>query len=776
MNLLMNLVRKDFKRNKVITTALAVFLIISALFMAGGLRVAGTMISSLNGLKELAVPPEYLQMHKGTYDEEAFESFVETHDYIKDSLIVKMLDIRNANIIYQGETMEKCLMDNGFVIQNEGFDLLLNQDNEIAVVEDGEIGVPVYYVEELGINVGDVMTLHEGDYRKELTVSTIIRDASMSAALTSSKRFLISQADLDEISLHMGEWEYLFEFLLEEGTSTAVLEKDYIDAGMPSNGVAITGSQLTLLNNFSYGLVAFIIIAISILLIIIAVLCLSYIIRATIADENYTIGEMKAIGLPGKAIVKLYQMKYIILALIAAVIGYLAAIPFGDFFSSSVIMYCGYGTDEWMKWVFPLIGVILLSLIVILRCRRTIRKNLKSTVMELMRGEEKIKKEGHYSLPSRGLKHRNLTIALGELKCKWKEYLVIFLIFVFSSFLILIPMNIQSTVKNPSFMTYMGVGKSDIRIDIQYSDKLIEQKDASLSYLENDSEIEKYAIYQNGYVQLQNGDGEWEYLRVGNGDESVFPLEYLEGSAPRDSKDMALSYLNASELKKEIGDPLTVIYKGEELSFILCGIYQDITYGGKTAKAAIDFDEEDVEVYIIYLDVMGGVIIEEKTDELRSILTESKITPISEFVSQTLGGITANMRLVEGATMVISLLLSMLITVMILKLITAREHSAIAIKKAIGFSNQDIRIQFGIRILMIQFVAIIVGTVLANFLGEIIFGLILSSMGASKITMLIEPVSAYLICPAAQLFVVFITVIVGTSVVRNYHIRDQIME
>ena len=40
MKLLLNLVRKDFKRNRVITAVLAVFLILSALLMAGGLRVA----------------------------------------------------------------------------------------------------------------------------------------------------------------------------------------------------------------------------------------------------------------------------------------------------------------------------------------------------------------------------------------------------------------------------------------------------------------------------------------------------------------------------------------------------------------------------------------------------------------------------------------------------------------------------------------------------------------------------------------------------------------
>jgi putative ABC transport system permease protein len=776
MKILLNLVRKDFKWNRVITTALAVFLVLSALLMAGGLRTAATMVSSLNGLSEKAIPPEYLQMHKGPYDEEAFAKYVGTKDYIEDSLVVQMLNIRNSGIIYEGETLERYLMDNGFVVQNEGFDFLLDLDNEIATVKNGEIGVPVYYAEELGIEVGDSLTLREGDYSKSLKVSTLIRDAAMNSALASSKRFLVTEEDRDELSLHMGEWEYSFEFLLAEDTSTALVEKEYKDAGMPSNGVALSGSLLTLLNAFSYGLVAFIIITISILLVLMAFLCLSYIIKATMAEENQTIGEMKAIGFPGKEIGKLYQMKYVMLVTIAGVIGYLGAIPLGNFFSTAVVRYCGPGTGLWMAWVIPLVGILLLSLIVVLGCRRIIRRNLRSTVVQLMRGEENMKREGHYTLPVRGLRNRNLTIAFGELKCKWKEYSLIFIVFVFASFLIQLPTNMKNTVENPSFMTYMGVGESDIRIDLQYSEKLEEQKDAVLGYLEDNPEIEKYAIYRNGYVQLQNKDGDWEYVRVENGDGSVFPLQYLEGCAPVEKKDMALSYLNASELGKTVGDSMTVVYQGEEILVNISGVYQDITYGGRSAKAAIDFEESDVDVYIIYLDLREGVAIGEKTDELRTILTGSKITPVSEFVSQTLGGITDNMSLIEVAAVTISLLLVMLITMMFIQLLTAREHRAIAIKKAIGFSTRDIRIQFGVRILVIQFLAIVTGTILANVLGEAIFGLMLSSMGASKITMLVHPLSAYLLFPAAQLLVVLVTVVIGTRAVRNYHIRDQIIE
>lgn len=775
MKLLLNLVRKDFKRNKVITIALFLFIFLSMTLMATGLRITGTMLSSLYGFNDLAVPPDYLQMHKGSYDESAFNDFVDKQDYIKDALVVKMLNIKNANIIYKGETFEKFLMDNGFTVQNENFDFLLDMDNNIAVVRDGEIGVPVYYALELGIKVGDTITIGNGDYTEKMIVKTIIRDSAMNPPLASSKRFLVSNDDLRDLSQNMGEWEYSFQFLLEEG-ATATLQKDYIEAGLPSNGVGITGSLLTLLNGLSYGLVAILILGISFLLVLMSLLCLAYIIKATLAEENHTIGELKAIGVSNKSIQKLYQLKYIILVLIAAVFGYIVAIPIGVSFSSSVIMYCGNGTSEWMKWLFPLIGLIFLSIIVVFKCRRIIGKNIKSTVRELMFGVANVKKEGHYSLPNKGFGKVNLMVVLGELRCKWKEYLTIFLVFVFSSLLILIPMNMRKTIENKSFITYMGVAESDIRIDIQYSDKLTELKDTVITYIENDSEIEKYAIYKYGNLQLQSETNEWEYIRVQSGEEAGFNLKYLQGEAPKGDSEIALSAMNREDLGKDVGDSIITKYLNDELVLTVSGIYQDVTYGGKTAKANIDFKENEVEVYIIYLDVSDGVSINTKTMDLRSILDDSKITPVAEFVSQTLGGIINYLVLVEIAAILISLILISLITILILRLLTAREHSEIAIKKAIGFSNRDIRIQYAIRILIIQVLAIIVGTLIANLLGDSLLGMIFSTMGASSITMLVEPVFAYILSPLTQVFVVFITVVLGTKVVESFHIRNQIME
>ena len=776
MKLIWNMVKRDMRQNPVVTTVLGVFLLLSMLLMATGFRTMGTMFSSLTGLNKAALPPEYLQMHKGEIDEAKADEFARSVEGIEAYELVRMLNISNANIWYEGESFEAFNMDNGLVIQNEKLDFLLDEENQIASVNPGEIGIPVYYAEEKGIQTGEKITLRINDYEKTFIVAHIIKDAQMNVALSGSKRLLVHKEDLDDVSRHMGEWEYIFEYLLTQDGSAKELKTAYMEAGMPSNGVAITSGLLTLINSISYGVTAVLVMFLSLLLSVIAVLCLSYIIRATLTEESRNIGTMKAMGFPQKDISRFYFMKYITLTGIAAVIGYVAAIPVGNLFSVSVVNYCGQGNSEWLKWLLSAVGVLLLALFVLAKCNKMLRKNMQSSVVTLLKGEVQNQKECHYKLPKKGLKNTNLSIALGEFSCKWREYIVIFFVFILASFLILLPMNLKNTIQDSSFITYMGMGQCDVRIDIQYNEEIESQKEAAVAVLEQDGEIETFAVYANGYVEVENVEGEIERLRVMNGEWQAFPVQYVEGTAPKAADEIALSYLEADEMGKVLGDTMEIQYQGENKSYRVCGIYQDITYGGKTAKANISFETGDIEVYVMYLDVAEGVSVEQKVSQLRQILPECKITPVNQFISQTLGGVTDNIGTIEIAAVVLAGTLIVLITIMFLQLAMAREHSAIAIKKAMGLRNQDIKIQFAIQVLLVQVTAIILGTILANGLGGPILAAFLSSMGCAQITIIKAPVMAYFICPAMQLFLCGVTTWIATESVRKFSIRDQIVE
>lgn len=776
MKLLWNMVKKDIRQNPVVTTVLAVFLLLSMLLMATGFRTMGTMISSLTGLNEVALPPDYLQMHKGEIEEEKADEFAQSVEGIKAYELVRMLNISNANIWYQGESFEAFQMDNGLVVQNEKLDFLLDEDNQIAIVNPGEIGIPVYYSEERGIQTGDTITLKTNGYEKTFTVAHIIKDAQMNVALSGSKRLLVHKEDIKEISAHMGEWEYIFEYLLTEDGTAEMLKTAYMDADMPANGVAITSGLLTLINSISYGVTAILVMFISLLLSLIAVLCLSYIIRATLSEESRNIGTMKAMGFPEKDISSFYLMKYITLTGIASVLGYVAAIPVSNIFSVSVVNYCGQGNKEWLQWLLSAVGVLLLTIFVIAKCRKLLRKNLQSPVVTLLKGEVENQKKRHYKLPAKGFRNRNFSIAFGEFRCKWREYIVLFFVFLLASFLIVLPMNLKNTIQDDSFITYMGMGQCQIRIDLPYSEEMESQKETAVAVLEADEEIDTFAIYANGYVEVENAEGEIERLRVVNGDQQAFPIRYVEGTAPKAVDEIALSYLEAEEMGKIPGDTIEIQYQGNIREYRICGIYQDITYGGKTAKADIDFATGDIEVYVMYLNLTEGVSVEEKVSQLRQLLPQCKITPVKQFISQTLGGVTDNMETIEITAILLAITLIILITIMFLQLAMAREHSAIAIKKAMGLRNRDIQIQFGIKVLLVQIAAILMGTILANSLGGPILVAFLSSMGCAHITIIKSLVVAYFICPVLQFMLCGITTWISTKSVCNYSIRDQIIE
>ncbi|RKD32472.1 FtsX-like permease family protein [Thermohalobacter berrensis] len=128
------------------------------------------------------------------------------------------------------------------------------------------------------------------------------------------------------------------------------------------------------------------------------------------------------------------------------------------------------------------------------------------------------------------------------------------------------------------------------------------------------------------------------------------------------------------------------------------------------------------------------------------------------------------------AVMVVCLVV--LITVLFLKLQTAKEYSQIAIMKAIGFSVLDIRKQYLVKVSLVSLLGVIVGTLLANTLGELIVSNIFSiiGLGISKISFIINPLEAYLLCPLAILAIVMLVTWVCTIGFKNYSIIDLINE
>ena len=109
------------------------------------------------------------------------------------------------------------------------------------------------------------------------------------------------------------------------------------------------------------------------------------------------------------------------------------------------------------------------------------------------------------------------------------------------------------------FVTYMGIGNCDLRIDLRQSDHLAEDAARIAREMEQDASILRHTSLITKAFQVETPDGTVRNLLTELGDHRVFPVSYVKGQAPVSPDEIALSAMNAEELGRSLGDSLTLI-------------------------------------------------------------------------------------------------------------------------------------------------------------------------------------------------------------------------
>ncbi|MBT2292939.1 ABC transporter permease [Paenibacillus albidus] len=778
--MLLQIVKRDFQRNKIITLVLFIFILLSALLMAAASRMIMELSGSLNHLLAQSKAPHYVQMHAGPLDRETVQRFVSEQPLIADQQTVEMLGIDGSHLFLgpSGQSEENSVMDIGFVRQNPSFDLLLNLENQVIQVAAGEIAVPIYYMQQHHLKIGDPVRIASGTFEQEFTIAHFVRDVQMNPSIVSSKRFVVNDDDFRTLQGNLGEIEYLLEFQLTDLSRLSEFSNAYQASDMPNKGPAIDYSLFKTLNALTDGIIAIVIILVSFLLMLIAVLCLRFTMIATMEEDYREIGVMKAIGIPQQEIKRIYLAKYTVIAALSSLGGYLISLAVMRLFTANISLYLGAAPNSWLKHTVPVLAVCLIIGMVILFCRMILRRLSRISAVEALRSgtvHEKHSGARWLKLDKRKYMKVNTFLGLKDLMARISTFTLLLFVYVICVFIVIVPVNLLNTLQSPGFVAYMGVGQSDIRIDLQQSKDTEQRFERLTAAIDNDPEIKRYSPLITSRFKVLGGDGVWENLNVESGDFSIFPLSYTSGAAPGTNNELALSDLNARELNKKVGDTLVLLVGGAEKEMKVSGIYQDITNGGRTAKAQLPHDPNSVLWYVVALDVLPGVSLQAKMDQYADAFYPAKITHLQSYLSQTLGNTISQLKLVTLLAAGIGLSISILITSLFLKMQLAKDSPQMAIMRSLGFTRQDIRMQYLVRLLLISVAGILFGILSAGTIGQSLVGLLGSFMGASRIQLVVNPAAAYLLLPAALLLVVTVTTLVSSRSRGTSNITKQIV-
>lgn len=769
------LIINDFKKSKLISITIAAFILLAALLTSLAAILSVSLFTSINGMMENAKTSHFLQMHSGEINMHKLSSFAGEKNNIEDFQVLPFLNIEGAQIKIGANSLAGSIQDNGLSVQSERFDFLLGLDGTRLRPNQGEIYVPIYYYKSSQASIGDRVVIHGVEFH----VAGFLRDSQMNASMISSKRFLVNQADFERVKEY-GKLENLIEFRLTDPSAVSALEAAYLSAGLPANGPpAITYSLFKMANAIDDGIMIAILMLVSALVIVVSFLCIRFTLLAKIEEDYREIGVLKAIGIRARGIKQLYLVKYGALAGVACIAGFLVSLFAKEPFLTNIRLYMGETGGAQLGILFGMLGALLIFGVVMLYVNGVLRRFKQISAAEAIRfgaPQEKSRVTKGFRLSGNRIFSPNIFLGLKDVLLRKKLYVTMLFVLIISSFLMIVPQNIYNTIAQRNFMTYLGIGECDMRIDVQQTDHITEKTEQIASLMALDSSIKEYTVLTSYMFDMRIADGSASKLKVELGDHSKFPIAYSIGRAPQGETDIAVSKLVAEDKKLNLNNKITLLVDGKEKSLTVCGIYSDITNGGKTAKANFNTKDGSILWSIIPIRLQNGVNVSGKVTEYENSFSFAKVADINEYISQSFGGIISAVQKVSYAAIAAAAVLTVLVTILFLKMLLTKDRYSIAALKSLGFKTRDIRIQYLARVFVVLAVGVFIGTMLANTLGELVGVGLIASFGASTFRFMINPMFAYLFSPVLLSACVGIATWLSVSGISTLKIPDFIKE
>ncbi len=796
--MIQRLIWNDINRNRLFAVATCLITAITTMLFALTIFLLSQLLGSMDLLMARAKTPDFLQMHVGSLDMPALEQFHSEHSEIEDWQVLKFLNLNNSALSFVSTdessaalakadttnqmgtavSLADSTQDNGLTVQAENFDFLLTLDDEVAEAGPGEVYVPITYRSLYDVKVGDMLQIGT----ERLTVAGFVRDSQMNSMMSSSKRFLVNPADYERL-LAQGEEEYLIEYRLLDPAAQGATQQGaaqqaaneraadqgapqgqpvdsnafataYAEAGLPANGPTITRPLIRMMNALSDGMMIFVILIVSLAVLVVSLLSLHFITAIQMEKDRREVGLLKAIGTSRRDLKKIYFAKYFLLTGLGGIIGFVAAGWVQAPLAKQMQDLYGKGEGSAGPWLLAFLTAAVLVGLIMLFVWRKLKATDKVTALEAM-----------------------FVKPVAETQANRRQYLLIGVVTAVCVSLMLIPQNLSSTLESPEFVTYMGIGNADVHLDVRQTEDIGRDTEALAARLREDQSVTAYSVLQTRAYLAELSSGQRTNLLIEQGDHSIFPVAYSSGRAPSAPGEIALSNLNAEELQVALGDTIRLGGSDSAVAYSVCGIYSDITNGGKTAKisapaadaASVVADAAGTENPLMWSVVYAALAEDTAQDEwVRSYKTESvEVVAIGDYMQGTYGQTLEQIKLAKIVAYGIAAGIIVVVVALFIRLIVERDRNRISLHKALGLTGKRISQGILAKALAFSCAGIALGILLGIGLGQQVSGLFLQSLGADGFRFTMVWWMILLVIPAIGLGASALAVRLGVDEVQH---------
>ena len=528
--------------------------------------------------------------------------------------------------------------------------------------------------------------------------------------------------------------------------------------------------------------IAAILLVVSICLILISMVILRFIINFTITEEFREIGVMKAIGIKNSAIRGLYIMKYLAISIIGTAIGLGLSIPFCRVMISGVSQKIIISGED--KFFVNIAAAVIAGAAVVVfsyYCTRKIRKF--SPIDAIRNGEtgERFKKKGILRL-GRSHMPTMLFMAFNDIFSGIKSYVSMIIIFILGTLLVIIPVNTINTLRSDNLITLFNMTKSDHVISMELLFDPDEDNKANVEqhfseirdmFSKNGIEID---VFQEIMFQssIKRGEKLTNSLAfIGMGGVKTDDYVYIDGTAPQNVHEVALTYITAEQIGAEIGDDVEINIGEDKKTYTVTGITHSMNNMGEGVRF---YQDEQLDfryaggsfgIQINYRDDPDKTSLAERKALLEELYPNAKIFTPGEYINYMIGDVTAQLDSMKMLILGIVLGINMLVAVLMVKSFITREKGEIALLKAIGFKNNSLTLWQTMRIGIVLLVSVITGALLSSPLSTLIITPVFRMMGAYSIEYDIRPLEVYAVFPLIVLSLTALAAFISAQGLRK---------
>lgn len=762
------ILRKDLKRKRTMNIIILLFVILATMFVASSVNNILTVMNGLNYYFEKAgLVQNYFIVSRAGESGASLIDLLDSQPSVKDYLSEPQIMVNSDYFTMNGEKVFN-YTNIGMVLSLEEAQLhYFDEDNHaITEIEPGEVYITGNILKKSNLNVGDTIVLEHNGTTLTLTVAGSGKDAFFGSDFLGNPRFIIHPDDYQKLWQNETIQEYFAAGIYYISTDDINILKDAVS---DANGILFDGDisliKMTYVLNM---IIAGILLVVSLGLILVSFTVLRFTIGFTIAEEFREIGVMKAIGIGNRSIRCLYITKYLGIAILGAVIGFAASIPFGNMLLASVSENIVLGNKNSLLVGFLCsAGVVV---IILLFCYSCTRKVNKLSPIDAVRNGQTGERFGKKSLLHLGKSRLGTTgfLALNDLLSSPKQFGIITAVLTICLLLVMILANTANTLCSDKLIPLFGVTYSDAymvdtnravkMMDLSEGDEIVQEtlKEVEDILAENGMPAEcvvevqfKYSLSFNGHsvkLTFQQGKGP-------HADEYV----YQEGIAPSNEHEIALTPQAAELLGAHIGDTVYLNVGGEEQEYMITALFSTFNQMGELGRLHEDIKTNmydstgSMAIQIHFTDNPDSVEITARIEKMKDIFDNENIFTPAEYVDDCTGA-SDTVRAVEYLVLMITLIIIALVTVLMERSFITKEKSEIALMKAMGFGSRKIIAQHTLRFGFVVILATVIASLLCLPFTKLCIDPIFSMMGiAYGLKYQVKPFEVFVICPFIML-------------------------